>query len=186
MFLIFLSTIFALSFGDTSSSNITKLTPQQYEDLKDDRIFLDILSQEMGREEGKVLRNKAVLKNTESDLEMTIKHGLIEKESCIRQGVSALRTIDYAYNWVLQQIKSVKYEEVKLSTIQVLDRMRYLNKMFADKTLKIEECKFKISAKNKDFKNEMINDSTTDTKKDAIKVDIAIPEDYPGTRSPFR
>ena len=185
MFLILFTIIFASSFGDTSV-NIAKLTPEQYENLKNDKVFLNILSQEVGREEDKILRNKAVLKNTENDLDLTIKHGLVEKESCIRQGVSSLRTIDYVYNWVLEQVKGIKYDDVKLSTIQILDRMRYLNKMFTDNTLSIEECKFKITARNKDFKNEMINDRSAENKKEAIKVDVAIPEDYPAARVPFR
>jgi len=185
MFLIFLTIIFTSSFADTSV-NIAKLTPEQYEDLKSDKVFLNIISQEITREEDKILRNKAVLKNTENELGLTRRHGLVEKENCIRQGVSALRMIDYVYNWILEQVKNTKYDDIKLSTIQKLDRMRYLNKMFTDNTLKIEECKFKISVRNKDFKNEMINDRTADVKKDPIRVDIAIPEDYPAARAPFR
>ena len=185
MLLILFTVMFASSFGDTLP-NTTKLTLEQYEDVKNDKVFLNILFQEVGREEDKILRNKAVLKNMESDLDLTIKNGLVEKELCIRQGVSALRSIDYVYNWVLEQIKAIKYDDVKLSTIQTLDRMRYLNKMFTDNTLKIEECKFKITAKNKDLKNEMINDRPSETKKDAIRVDVTIPEDYPAARVPFR
>ncbi|MCX6111806.1 MAG: hypothetical protein NTY22_00745 [Proteobacteria bacterium] len=184
MLLIVYTMIFAACFG-SSSDKITKLTPERYEELKNDRAFLDILSQEIVREENKILKNKAVLKNTEDDLGVTVKHGLTEKELCIRQDVSVLRTVDYVYNMVLEQVKDVKYNEVKLNTIQILDRMRYLNKIFADKTLRIEECKFRISAKNKDFKNEMIS-NRIDTKIDVIKADIEIPEDYPAARAPFR
>ena len=85
----------------------------------------------------------------------------------------------------MEQVSTVKYEQVKLSTIETLDRMRNLNKIFSDRTLRIEECKLKISAKVKNLKNEMISDRV-DTKMDVIKNNVEIPVDYPAARAPFR
>ena len=168
-----------------STDKTEKLTQDQYEGLKNDKAFLDLLSQEMGREQNKVIRNKMVLKNTEKELDMIVKHGLVEKEFCIRQEISALRTIDYVYNWMLEQVRDVNYNEVKLNAIRVLDRMRHLNKMFADRTLKIEECKLKLSAKSNDMKNEIISDRYN-TKVDVTNSELEIPYDYPAARNPFR
>ncbi len=184
MVMFFLTMLFSVSFGSSAEIPV-KLTQEKFEELKDDKVFLDILSQEIKIEENKIIRNKVILKNTEQDLDLTIRHGLTEKEFCIRQGISALRTIDYVYNWILEQVSTVKYEQVKLSTIETLDRMRNLNKIFSDRTLRIEECKLKISAKVKNLKNEMISDRV-DTKMDVIKNNVEIPVDYPAARAPFR
>jgi hypothetical protein len=168
-----------------STDKIEKLTQDQYESLKDDKVFLDLLSQEMEKEQNKVIRNKMVLKNTEKELDTIVKHGLVEKEFCIRQEISSLRTIDYVYNRMLEQAADVKYSEVKLNVIQVLDRMRHLNKMFADRTLKMEECKLKLSANSNNMKNEIISDRYN-TKIDVTKNELEIPYDYPAARNPFR
>jgi hypothetical protein len=167
------------------SERSAQLTQDQYEDLKGDRVFLDILSQEMKKEKSKIIRNKVILKNTEEDLIMTVKHGLVEKELCVRQGISSLRTMDYAYNWMLEQTENLKFDDVKLNSIRALNRMRHMNKMFSDRTLKIEECKLKLLAKSKDMKNEMISDRA-DTKVKITNDELGIPYDYPAARSPFR
>ena len=184
MFLIIFSLICSFSFG-ASQRTITKLTQEEVEQIKDDTIFLDILSQEMAKEEKNILRNRAILSNTEKDLDLTIKYGLLEQEQCIRQTISSLRSIAYVYNWILEEINIIEYNEVRLSMIQTLDRIRNLNRVFADRTLKIEECKLQISTRNRNLKNEMINDRV-DFKADPVKANIGIPEDYPAARSPFR
>ncbi|MEI6092804.1 MAG: hypothetical protein WCQ47_03885 [bacterium] len=184
MLLIIFSIICSLSQG-ANNNTLKKLTQDQVEEIKNDTVFIDIVSQEMAKEEKNILRNKIVLNKTEKDLDLTIKYGLLEQEQCIRQSVSSLRAVAYVYNWVLEEIKNRQYDEVRLSMIQTLDRIRNLNKVFTDRTLKIEECKLQISTRNRNLKNEMINDRI-DTKIDPIRVDVDIPEDYPAARYPFR
>ncbi|MFH1222849.1 MAG: hypothetical protein V1647_00725 [Pseudomonadota bacterium] len=150
----------------------------------DDAPIKNIVSEQLKNEQEVILKNKIWLSHLETELKKYIKDGMVEKENCVRQNIATLRTIDYSYNWVLEGLKGLNTSEVRMNLIESLDRVKYLNKLFSDRTLKIEECNLKYTKNVVEPGNEMIK-YNVGYKKDITR-DLAIPEEYQGARAPFR
>jgi len=182
---LFIVMAFILSFYSVSDIKADDVKESVVKKVQSDSIIVNVLSEQISREEDRVIRNRALLAYLEGKLKKYVKDGIIEKEDCIRQNISALRTIDYAYTWALEQLKDADVKEVRMKLIETLDRAKYLNKMFADRTLKIEECNLKYAKNSLAPGNEMIK-YVVSYRKEPIKNELIIPEEYQAARSPFR
>lgn len=155
------------------------------EKIKNDKVMKALIAVQIKDEEDMVISNRAWLKHLEEELKMFVKNGIVEEEDCIRQNISALRAIDHSYNWVLDQLKDIDTNEIRLGLIEKLDRVEYLNKMFADRALRIEECNLKYAKNDAGSGNEIIKYSVGH-KKEPVRRELLIPEEYKAARSPFR
>lgn len=171
IYMLLASSILPFSVGFASDFNTT---------LKE--LFCEKVSQE----KRVIEKNRIILSRIEKDLDQKTKNGMLEQEMCIRNGISALKTVDYAYSSIMARIDMVDCNDLRMKSLNELQRVRDVNKLFADVNMKIEECLLKqsITAKNS-FNNEMIKDEVV-VRKEAVKLDTGIPIDYPAARSPFR
>ena len=145
----------------------------------------DLLYEQVKKEEEKIMKNRVLLHNLEVDLTNVMERGLIEKEKCIRQSISALRTINYVYNWMLNQIDSMNYDDIRLRSIENIDRIKYLNKLFMDINYRIDDCYLKNINTGIAGSNEMTK-YAIDNRSEIIRRNLSVPEEFQAARSPFR
>ncbi len=171
IFVILMSLICTSSFG---------LSPEFSDTMK------NMLCEKFDKEKITIEKNRLVLSRMEKDLDQKAKNGMLEQEMCIRRGISALKTIDYAYNSILSKFDSVDCNDFRIKLFNELKRIRDVNTLFSNVNMNIEECLLKqtVLAKN-NLENEMIKDEVVG-RKELIKTGAEIPQDYPAARSPFR
>jgi hypothetical protein len=150
---------------------------------KDD-VLRDLFYVHLDRERRKVEKNRMLLKYLEKDLVSIIDSGMIEDETCVREGISVLRTVNYVYDWVFKQLTVMEDKEMRLAILDDLQRVRYLNKLFSNTYLNIEECRLR-SGKRKIENKELIKD-IMEAKVDRIKDRLSIEEEFKASMSPFR
>ncbi len=151
-----------------------------------DSTIKDLFCEKIEKEKEIIKKNKIILTRTENELYSKVKNGMKEQEFCIRDGLGALKTIDYAYFSILDKIDKMDCYKISVKAFNELERIRKVNRLFGDINLKIEECLLKNSvARRIGTNNEMIQDDVSE-KKELINMDINVPEDYPAARSPFR
>jgi len=146
----------------------------------------DMLCEKFDKEKAVVEKNRIILSRVEKDLDQKARNGMVEQEMCIRSEISALKTIDYAYNSILAKFDSIDCRDFRIKVFDELNRMREVNTLFSNINMRIEECLLKqsILVKN-NLENEIIKDEVVG-RKERIKIGAEIPEDYPAARSPFR
>ena len=158
--------------------------PNAYSEF--DSTMQDLFCEKIDQEKETIEKNKVILGRIKSDLDKKVKNGMLEQELCIRKGISALKTIDYAYNSMLLNLSSTDCSKLRLQSFNELQRTRNVNGLFANVNMKIEECLLRNSVSGKNnMANEIIKDEVVG-KKEIIKNNINIPQDYPAARSPFR
>lgn len=151
-----------------------------------DKTIRGLFCEQMMKEKLTIEKNKVILKRIEGDLEEKVRNGMLEQELCIRNGISALKTVDYSYNSIIWNITAHGCSEFRLRTFDELKRIQDVKRLFFNVNMKIEECllKYAVSAK-KELGNEIIKDEVI-KKQELIKTDISVPEAFPAARSPFR
>ncbi len=100
-----------------------KLDPS-VEYVKSNYEVKELLYEQVQKEKDIIMKNRVLLHNIEVELNNVMGRGLIEKEKCIRQSIGALRTINYVYNWMINQIESMNYDDIRLRTIEDVDRIK--------------------------------------------------------------
>ena len=153
--------------------------------VRDNDVVRELIIEQIQKEEEKILKNRVLLHNLEISLNNAIERGMVEKEKCIRQSITSLRTINYVYNWVLNQIEKMDYSNVRLSSVESMDRIKYLNKLFMDVNYKIDDCYLKNIKTGLVGTNEMTK-YAVDRRSDIIKQDLVVKEEYKAARCPFR
>lgn len=153
--------------------------------IKDNDAVKDLLLEQVQKEEEIIKKNRVLLHNREVALNNAIERGIVDKEKCIRQSISALRTINHVYNWMLNQIETMNYDEVRLSTIESVDRVKYINKLFMDINYRIDDCYLKNVKVTIAGSNEMTK-YAVDNRSDIIRQSLSVPEEFQAARSPFR
>ncbi len=146
----------------------------------------DLFCEKVAKEKNTISRNRVILQRIEADLDKKVKNGMQEQESCIRDGLSALKVVDYAYGPILTKLDNMDCKDFRIRLFEELERIREVNQLFSSVNLNIEDCLLKNSLlSSKNSGNEIIKDEVVG-KKEHIKTDIVIPEDYPAARAPFR
>ncbi len=160
------------------------ISPCAYSEF--DSTMQDLFCEKIEQEKETIEKNKVILDRIKHDLDKKVKNGMLEQELCIRKGISALKTIDYAYNSMLVNLSLTDCSKLRIQSFNELQRIRNVNGLFSNVNMRIEECLLRnsVSAKN-NMANEMIKDEIVG-KKEIIKGNIKIPQDYPAARSPFR
>ena len=153
--------------------------------LRDNDAVKDILLEKVKKEAEIIKKNRVLLHNREVSLSNAVESGIIDKENCIRQSISALRTINHVYNWMLNQIESMNYDDTRLGTIESVDRIKYINKLFMDINYRIDDCYLKNIKVTIAGSNEMAK-YAVDNRSDVIKQGLSVPEEFEAARSPFR
>ncbi|MBN1113721.1 MAG: hypothetical protein JXA66_00120 [Oligoflexia bacterium] len=152
--------------------------------ISGDGLIHDLFGQELEREQRKLQKNRTQLKYLEDNLRKSIVTGMVEDEQCIRSGISILRTVNYVYDWADEQLKDLAEKKIRLSHLDDLVRVRYLNSIYSNSYLAIEECRLQKS-RSRIADREMSKD-VSDAKVEKLKEGIAVPEHYPATIAPFR
>jgi len=153
--------------------------------VKSNETAKDLLYEKVKKEEENIKKNRVLLHDLEISLTNAVENGIVEKEKCIRDNISALRTINHVYNWMMNQIDSMNYAEMRLSTIESFDRIKYLNKLFTDINYRVNDCYFKNVKPGIVVPNE-ITKYAIDNRSGIIKQGLDVPEEYQAARSPFR
>jgi hypothetical protein len=168
-------------YSDDKELNFTKDLAKK---VIDDDLFWDLFVLQLEREQRKIQKNSMLLNYIEEQLLLCINTGRVDEEKCIREGISQLRTIKYVYQWADIQLKNMKDKSIRYSIFNDLERIRYLNKMFSDTYLSIEECRIK-STRDQDFKTELLKD-INENRIEAVKKEITIKEENKAAIVPFR
>ena len=145
----------------------------------------ELLYEQVQKEKDTIMKNRVLLHNLEVDLTNVMERGLIERERCIRQSISALRTINYVYNWMINQADSMNYSDIRLRTIEDVDRIKYLNKLFMDINYRIDDCYLRDINKGIAGSNE-VTKYAVDNRSQIIRRNLNVPEEFQAARSPFR
>jgi hypothetical protein len=171
-----------------NAANEPKLEPKldpNVEYVKNNYEANELLYEQVKKEEEKIMKNRVLLHNLEVDLSNFMERGLVEKEKCIRQSISALRTINYVYNWMLNQIDSMNYDDIRLRTIENIDRIKYLNKLFMDINYRINDC-YLVNINTGITGTNEVTKYAVDNRSEIIRRSLSVPEDFQAARSPFR
>lgn len=151
-----------------------------------DSTIKDMFCEKIAKEKEAIERNKVILQRIEADLDKKAKNGMQEQEMCIREGLSALKIVEYSYGPILVKLDSMECKDFRIKLFNELERVREVNKLFSSVNLNIEDCLLKNAVSSKgNAGNEIIKDEVVG-KRELIKTDASMPEDYPAARSPFR
>jgi len=161
------------------------LVDPKVEYVKNNDAVKDLLFEQVQKEEEIIKKNRVLLHNREVSLSNAMDSGIVDKERCIRQSISALRTINHVYNWMLNQIETMNYDDIRLGTIESVDRIKYINKLFMDINYKIDDCYLKNIKVGLTGSNEMTK-YAVDNRPDVIRQSLSVPEEFQAARSPFR
>ena len=153
--------------------------------IKNNDAVKDLLFEQVQKETETIKKNRILLHNREIALSDAIESGIVDREKCIRQSISALRTINHVYSWMLNQVETMNYEETRLSTIESVDRIKYINRLFMDINYRIDDCYLKNIKVTIAGSNE-ITKYAVDNRSDVIKQGLSVPEEFQAARSPFR
>ena len=153
--------------------------------VKNNDAVRDLLFEQVQKEEEIIKKNRVLLHNREIALSNAMESGIIDRERCIRQSISALRTINHVYNWMLNQIETMNYEDTRLSTIESVDRLKYINKLFMNINYRIDDCYLNNVKVTIAGSNEMTK-YAVDNRSDVIRQSLSVPEEFQAARSPFR
>jgi len=127
-----------------------------------DSTIKDLFCEKIEKEKEIIKKNKIILTRTENELYNKVKNGMKEQEFCIRDGIGALKTIDYAYFSILDKIDKMDCYKISIKAFNELERIRKVNRLFGGINLKIEECLLKNSvARRIGTNNEMIQDDVS-------------------------
>ena len=86
---------------------------------------------------------------------------------------------------MLNQIETMNYDEVRLGTIESVDRIKYINKLFMDINYRIDDCYLKNVKVTIAGSNDMTK-YAVDNRSDIIRQSLSVPEEFQAARSPFR
>jgi hypothetical protein len=153
--------------------------------VEGDGLIHDLFDEQLTREGRHVEKNRMIIKKLEGELLDSVQTGKMEDEICIRRDIGALRTIDYVYDWVLDQIKDMDGKKLRLVMLNDLERIRYLNNRFSMLNTEIDECKLKKHGRNIEAR-EMFKDTVNSRVELLDEKNVRIPEDYKSTRVPFK
>ena len=179
--LIVLLTI-PLSFANAAKAPVVD---PKVEYVRNNDAVKDLLFEQVQKEQETIKKNRVLLHNREIALSNAADSGIVDREKCIRQGISALRTINHVYNWMQNQIDTMNYSEIRLSSIESVDRMKYINKLFMDINYRIDDCYLKNVKVSLAGSNEMAK-YATDNRSDIIRQSLSVPEEFQAARSPYR
>lgn len=169
----------------TVSAAKTPVLDAKVEYVKNNDTVKDLLFEQVQKEEEIIKKNRVLLHDREVTLSDAMESGIVDKEKCIRQSISALRTINHVYNWMLNQIETMNYEEIRLGTIESVDRIKYINKLFMDINYRIDDCYLKNVKATIAGTNEMTK-YAVDNRSNIIRQSLSVPEEFQAARSPFR
>lgn len=153
--------------------------------VKNNDAVKDLLFEQVAKEEETIKKNRVLLHNREVSLSNAMESGIVDREKCIRQSISALRTINHVYNWMLNQIETLNYDDIRLNTIESVDRIKYINKLFQDINYRIDDCFLKNVKVTIAGSNEMTK-YAVDNRLNIIRQSLSVPEEFQAARSPFR
>jgi hypothetical protein len=86
---------------------------------------------------------------------------------------------------MLNQIDSMNYDDIRLQTIDNIDRIKYLNKLFMDINYRIDDCYLRDVSKGVVGTNE-VTKYAIDNRSEIIRRTLSVPEEFQAARSPFR
>lgn len=175
--------IFIVSFSLNASIDLTDVKKGLAKKIQDDELFFDLFQLKIETTLMKVDQNMNHLRKIEKDLDHSINSGRRDEEGCIRKGLSQLRTINYVYPWLRDQLNRIKGEHIRYVMFDILNRSDFLNKTFIDTSIKIDQCVLNI-VEDQRTDRELVKD-IIDAKINVLDKDLVI-KDYEGAKVPFR
>jgi len=151
--------------------------------INDDSLFYDLFQIKIDNSLLKIDQNIAHLKILEANLNHSISSGKRDQEACIRKGLSQLRTINYVYPWLVDQVEDIKGKKLRYYMFEVLNRANFLNKSYIDISIDIDQCVLNIIEDQKTDR-ELVKD-IADAKINVLTKDLKLKE-YKASKIPFR
>jgi len=151
--------------------------------INQDSLFYDLFQLRIDNALLKIDQNVAHLKGLEANLNHSVASGKRDQEACIRKGLSQLRTINYVYPWLVDQLENIKGERLRYYMFEVLNRATFLSKSYIDISINIDQCILNIIEDQKTDR-ELVKD-IADAKINVLTKDLKIKE-YKASKRPFR
>lgn len=151
--------------------------------INEDSLFYDLFQIKIDNSLLKIDQNIAHLKGLEANLTHSINSGKRDQEACIRKGLSQLRTINYVYPWLVDQLENIKGEKLRYYMFEVINRSNFLNKSYTDISIDIDQCVLNIIEDQKTDR-ELVKD-IADAKINVLTKDLKLKE-YKASKNPFR
>lgn len=171
-----------LIFG-VSAKDLSDIKSGLAKKINDDDLFFDLFQLKIENSMLRIEQNMNQLKKVEEDLDRSIRTGNRDVETCTRKGLSQLRTINYVYPWLFDQLERIKDKKLRYKMFEVIARSDFLNKTFVDMSIDIEQCILNLT-EDKRSERELVKDIAA-SKVDVIKTDLVIKE-FSGSKHPFR
>lgn len=168
---------------NVSAKDLSDIKSGLAKKVNDDDLFFDLFQLKIENSMLKIEQNMSQLKKVEEDLDRSIRTGNRDVEGCTRKGLSQLRTINYVYPWLFDQLDKLKDKKLRYNMFEVVARADFLNKTFVDMNIDIEQCVLNIT-EDRRSERELVKDIAA-SKVDVIKTDLIIKE-FSGSKHPFR